>query len=103
MKMHIQFKRSSSLQDYLNTLNKETSDDENSDDWGFFVDVEIDSHKEKLKFRHKNNQMQNENPKKIIHHHHYYYDEPENNAENTLIKYGNVLVFAGFLIYIMLI
>lgn len=99
MKMHIQFKRSSSLQDYLNTLNKETSDDENSDDWGFFVDVEIESHKEKLKFRQKNNDP----PKKIIHHHHYYYDEPENNAENRLIKYGNMLVFAGFLIYIMLL
>jgi hypothetical protein len=119
--MHIHLKRSESLQDYLDGLNKETHDEKNSNDWGFFVDVEIDSHKERLKIReqkykhkknHKNqNENQNEKQNQIIkethHHHHYYHHDAPNenqneNEEDTLISYGNVLVIAGILVYIML-
>ena len=111
--MQIQFKRSESLQDYLDTLNKQTHNEENSDDWGFFVDVEIDTHKEKLKIRQYKH-------KEIITHHHYYHhhhyhnqyqnknqnDENEyknnNNNEGELVNYANMFVVAGFLAYLIL-
>jgi hypothetical protein len=107
MKMHICIKRSESLQDYLDNLNT-PKENEKDDDWGFFVDLEIDAHahKEKLKFN-----KQKQIIKETHHHyHHYYHDlknedvekEDDKNAENKLISYGNALVFAGFLAYILL-
>ncbi len=124
MKMQIHFKRSKSLQDYLDELNKEEESEYSKDEWGFFVDIEINVCKEKIKiieYKHNKNQNQNQNQMEIIketHHYHHYYNnenkndnnendnendnENKNEAENTLINYGNTLMVVGFLLYIIL-
>ena len=104
--MHIHFKRSESLQDYLDDLNQETKE---KDEWGFFVDIEINAHKEKLKIRESKH-------KKEIHHYHHYYcvnqnqqDEKEENEQEDenqnawMMSCGNAFVMAGLLLCIIML
>lgn len=109
-------KRSSSLQNYLDNLDKQSYSDEDEDDWGFFVDME-GKHKVATT---KSNRITTTKKKININHyyyHHYYHDNThndnhhmhgnckheENDEATTLMNYGNILVIVGIAIYLFLL
>jgi len=102
-------KRSSSLQNYLDSLDKQSySSDE--DDWGFFVDMEHKSKPNAISIKKKVN----------VNHYHYHYHADDVNHHDrdnsthhdkyketdeatSLMNYGNMLVIIGLAIYLFLI
>jgi thymidylate kinase len=109
--IHIKNKHSTSLQNYLNELNKASEEDVDPD-WGFFIDLEHDNRTKS--FRKERKEIQSHHHHYHHHHHHHYYDdkcesESESESESILTKatkmtnVGNVLVIIGFIAYLILI
>lgn len=106
-------KRTSSLQAYLDNLDKDDlSSDE--DDWGFFVDME---HKSKNATNTNTNNTMHKKKKIVNHYHHHYhhnnrnhnndYDDNDNNYYNkdynNLTQCGNILVCLAIAAYLFLV
>ena len=116
--IHIKRKHSTSLQNYLNELNKASEEDVDPD-WGFFIDLEHDNRTKSFRKERKERkeiEIQSHHHYHHHYHHHHHYDdksesdsESESESESILTKatkmtnVGNALVIIGFIAYLILI